>query len=86
MSNIKSLSENDFATLLLYSDKACDKKLKPYSDSTYSKFALALFKSGYQPSDLFTMKPSKILEITQAQNLFLQELKIWISLTGSIYR
>lgn len=62
------------------------KKLKPYSDSTYSKFALALFKSGYQPSDLFTMKPSKILEITQAQNLFLQELKIWISLIGSLYR
>lgn len=86
MNNIKFLSENDFATLLLCSDMACDKKkLKPYSDSTYSKFALALFKSGYQPSDLFTMKPSKILEITQAQNLFLQELKIWISLTGSIY-
>ena len=40
MNNIKSLSENDFATLLLCSDMACDKKkLKPYSDSTYSKFA-----------------------------------------------
>lgn len=58
---MNTLSENDLATLLLCSDMACEQKLKPYSDSTYSKFALALFKSGYQPSDLFTMKPSKIL-------------------------
>ena len=75
MNNIKSLSENDFATLLLCSDKACDSKLKPYSDSTYSKFALALFKSGYQPSDLFTMKPSKILEITQEHKALFTRVK-----------
>lgn len=85
MNNIKPLSENDFATLLLCSDMACDKKTKAIFRFYLFKICLALFKSGYQPSDLFIMKPSKILEITQAQNLFLQELKIWISLTGFLY-
>lgn len=62
---MNSLSDNDLATLLLCSDLACPSNLRPYSDSTYSKFAYALFKSGYQPSDLFMMPSSKILEITQ---------------------
>ena len=75
MNNINSLSENDLATLLLCSDMACDSKIKPYSDSTYSKFAQALFKSGYQPSDLFSMEPSKILEITQEHKTLFTRVK-----------
>lgn len=75
MNNINSLSENDLATLLLCSDMACDSKIKPYSDSTYSKFAQALFKSGYQPSDLFSMEPSKILEITQEPKTLFTRVK-----------
>lgn len=76
MNNINSLSENDLATLLLCSDMTWDSKIKPYSDSTYSKFAQALFKSGYQPSDLFSMEPSKILEITQEHKTLFTRVKI----------
>lgn len=63
---MNTLSENDLATLLLCSDLACGTGLKPYSDSTYEKFARALYRAGHQPSDLFKMPSSEILEITES--------------------
>ena len=59
-----SISDNELVTLLLCSDLALKgSELKPYSDAAYSVFALALFKAGKQPSDLFSMASQEINDI-----------------------